>query len=466
MFRVPPSGWSLVGIIAIMHWHGYGATAPVTYGCSPSRALLVPDGEVGLETSISILNEDEAIYVGGPALLCAPNVALVWTEPEEIIGRIPQLLASRGLVLRWCIGCSIGCEAGSMVDQGISWSPEDWEFTAPATYLELEDHGSNGEPFVDVCLFLIEEAETLSNCTMRVPRLGAQHHLLAQMNRRSSQLIDRAELVYESCRNTHRQDFFKRMPIDKGHLSRRIEVIEPELFRAFEDLQAFVFGAAHTDHDDVFIAGSAALFPGGNQASFVQAVEYLGLVRQPWIKTVCEVGFNWGGSSLLWLSSKPDVKVLAFDLMDKSYSWDALRRLQSMFPNRIDIIPGDSNRTLSAHKFDAPCDLILVDADHTLTSELNNILLMMPHAAARNLLIVDDCGCGQPKLAATRAWDMVAQALLIRTLETWSITGIDFDIRVPHRSSNSTQTMRIHKQVRNESRNWCVGEIRKTAALA
>jgi hypothetical protein len=91
---------------------------------------------------------------------------------------------------------------------------------------------------------------------------------------------------------------------------------------------------------------------------------------------------------------------------------------------------------------------------------------MMPHAAARNLLIVDDCGCGQPKIAATRAWDMVAQALLIRTLETWSITGIDFDIRVPHRYSNSTQTMRIHKQVRNESRNWCVGEIRKTAALA
>jgi predicted O-methyltransferase YrrM len=315
-----------------------------------------------------------------------------------------------------------------------------------------------------MCFFVIEEAETFSNCTMRVPRLGAHSHLLAEIDRRSDQLIDRAELVRESC-GSDRRELQNRMPIENAHLSpERIEAAEPGLFRAFQDLQGYVFGAAHTAYDDIFIAGSAGLFPSGNRASHVQAVEYLRLARQPWIKTVCEVGFNWGGSSLLWLWTKPDLKVLAFDLMDKSYSWDALRWLQSTFPNRIEVIPGDSNRTLSNHNFDVPCDLILVDAEHSLNSELNNILLMLPHAANPNLLIVDDCSCAQPKIAATKAWDLVTQALLVRTIETWSITDIDFDIRVPH--TNSPQKLRLQKEIRNENRNWCVGEVRMSIAAA
>jgi hypothetical protein len=361
--------WAAIGI------RHFGAAADVLYDCQPSRALLFPDGEIRLQISVSVSNADEAIHVGGPALIGISKVAVMEAEPVEIFEHIHRHLASRRLKLRWCLPCS--CE-GSTYDQALYWNPARFDQADDLTLaFELEDHGPHGEPFVDMCFFVMEEAETFSHCTMRVPRLGAHPHLLAEIDRRSDQLIDRAELVRESC-GSDRREPHNSMPIENGHLSpERIEAAEPGLFRAFQDLQGYVFGAAHTAHDDVFIAGSAGLFPSGNRASHVQAVEYLRLARQPWIKTVCEVGFNWGGSSLLWLWTKPDLKVLAFDLMDKSYSWDALRWLQSKFPNRIEVIPGDSNRTLSAHNFDVPCDLILVDADHTLNSELNNILLML-----------------------------------------------------------------------------------------
>ena len=44
----------------------------------------------------------------------------------------------------------------------------------------------------------------------------------------------------------------------------------------------------------------------------------------------------------------------------------------------------------------------LVDAAHELNAELSNILGLLPHAAQRNVLVVDDCSCAEPDSGASQ----------------------------------------------------------------
>ena len=103
------------------------------------------------------------------------------------------------------------------------------------------------------------------------------------------------------------------------------------------------------------------------------------LARAGRVKKVCEVGFNAGLSSLLFLEAAPDARVLSFDLGDMPWSRYADRILHSAYPTRFPgVIFGDSAKTISARNRLRPlhCDVVLIDGSKTYDGRLSSIVDM------------------------------------------------------------------------------------------
>ena len=114
---------------------------------------------------------------------------------------------------------------------------------------------------------------------------------------------------------------------------------------------------------------------------------------------VCEVGFNAGHSTLLWLMQDPRVRVRAFDLGIHWYSPHVTGFFDAAFDRgRVDVTFGDSQQTLPAfaaafNSTEPPefCDLIFVDGDHHFAAALSDLRNL--RAAARpghHVLLMDD----------------------------------------------------------------------------
>ena len=114
---------------------------------------------------------------------------------------------------------------------------------------------------------------------------------------------------------------------------------------------------------------------------------------------VCEVGFNAGHSTLLWLMADPRVRVRAFDLGIHWYSPHVTGFFDAAFDaGRVDVTFGDSQDTLPAfaaafNSTQPPefCDLIFVDGDHHYAAALADLRNL--RAAARpghHVLLMDD----------------------------------------------------------------------------
>ena len=114
---------------------------------------------------------------------------------------------------------------------------------------------------------------------------------------------------------------------------------------------------------------------------------------------VCEVGFNAGHSTLLWLMADPRVRVRAFDLGVHWYSPHVTGFFDAAFDaGRVEVVFGDSQQTLpafaAAFNSSSPpefCDLIFVDGDHHFDAALSDLRKL--RAAARpghHVLLMDD----------------------------------------------------------------------------
>ena len=101
---------------------------------------------------------------------------------------------------------------------------------------------------------------------------------------------------------------------------------------------------------------------------------------------VCEVGFNFGHSSLLWLLASPRSRVRAFDIATNWYVLPAAEYLMARFPHRIDLTVGDSRTTLQRPPSD--CDLIFIDGGHDYDTALSDIMAFRRNNQA--ILILDD----------------------------------------------------------------------------
>eukprot|EP00698_Gefionella_okellyi_P015341 TRINITY_DN4329_c1_g2_i1.p1 TRINITY_DN4329_c1_g2~~TRINITY_DN4329_c1_g2_i1.p1 ORF type:complete len:564 (+),score=126.08 TRINITY_DN4329_c1_g2_i1:249-1694(+) len=115
------------------------------------------------------------------------------------------------------------------------------------------------------------------------------------------------------------------------------------------------------------------------------------------VKTVCEVGFNVGHSTVIWLENNPNVHVYSFDFCSNPCSEDTIAFLQRKYNNRLTLMCGDSRVTIPQFAREHPdvkCDLIHVDGGHTGDVPLADLRNMRVLAnPSYHVLAMDDVNC-------------------------------------------------------------------------
>jgi len=179
---------------------------------------------------------------------------------------------------------------------------------------------------------------------------------------------------------------------------------------------------------------------------------YAKAAANPSVSTICEVGYNWGATALIWLHSNRNAKVYCFDLPERLYTNATVDGLNGRYGGRLELIRGDSRTTIpdfaqSRGPRGLSCDLVLVDGDHSFAGELANVRNFRQLASCSGCpYIMDDCNCLKPSLATTRAWSAaVGMGFVVETLGHVT-TG------VRRRSQDFFDE--------NERHSYCIGELK------
>lgn len=112
------------------------------------------------------------------------------------------------------------------------------------------------------------------------------------------------------------------------------------------------------------------------------------LVLNKNINHIMEIGFNAGFSTLLMLISNPNLHITCFDLGEHSYTIPCYEKIKEFYGDRLDLIIGDSTKTLPLHN--DTYQLIHIDGGHTTevaTSDIENSLRLSTN---KTILIMDD----------------------------------------------------------------------------
>lgn len=190
----------------------------------------------------------------------------------------------------------------------------------------------------------------------------------------------------------------------------------------------------------------------GSIRSNPAAVSYYSRVAKDLsISTICEVGYNWGASSLVWLHSNPQARVISFDLFDRAYSNATFAWLNERYNGRLTMIAGDSTRTIPAfarqHADRKICDLVLVDGDHSYEGEITNVRNFRRVAkCGGSHYIMDDCDCTDRNNPTTRAWAKAVQQEFIVPIAGHLTFAL------------SKSSQKFH--VRNEKHSFCAGLLK------
>ena len=132
-----------------------------------------------------------------------------------------------------------------------------------------------------------------------------------------------------------------------------------------------------------------------------QVLFYMLLARQPWVRQVCEIGFNAGHSALYWLASSNRTNLLSFDLGYHKYAKVMAEYMGSAYPGRFQVVWGDSTKVipqfvqqLVASGKMISCDVIVVDGGHSYDVAITDLRNMRAFAgSSRHLLLMDDTPC-------------------------------------------------------------------------
>ncbi len=117
------------------------------------------------------------------------------------------------------------------------------------------------------------------------------------------------------------------------------------------------------------------------------------LAKAPFVRTVCETGFNAGHSTFTWLKANPNTHVYSFDIGRHSYGQRMAKYIHEVFPGRFNITWGNSIKTLPAFRKAHPeilCDLISIDGGHTYNvckSDFENFKKM---SRPKSIIVLDN----------------------------------------------------------------------------
>lgn len=152
------------------------------------------------------------------------------------------------------------------------------------------------------------------------------------------------------------------------------------------------------------------------QARFVSQL----MARYPWVTDVMEIGFNAGHSSYLFLSSRPDVRVVSFDLGDHDYVGLAKGLIDRRFPGRHELVLGDSRTTVPAFAREHPdrrFDLAFIDGGHDYEVAKADIANCRALATPKTIVLMDDLDPSKSYgVGPVRAWtEAIADGMVEQT---------------------------------------------------
>ena len=150
---------------------------------------------------------------------------------------------------------------------------------------------------------------------------------------------------------------------------------------------------------------------------------------------ICETGFNMGHSALMFLESNPKVRYFGFDMGVDNHDKIA-QIMKQKYPNRIEVIIGDSTKTLPnsiKHKKHIKqlfgqdyCDIISVDGGHHDPVPKLDIANFRAYCndddndQSQTLLLLDDCPCDKSWCVdVTKTWNKLKDMKLINELGTY-----------------------------------------------
>lgn len=127
------------------------------------------------------------------------------------------------------------------------------------------------------------------------------------------------------------------------------------------------------------------------------------------IQRIVEVGFNGGLSAAAFLSLRPDIQLISFDLGRWGYVPTAKGVIDELFPGRHQLVIGDSMRTLPAFLADpAHChayDLVFVDGGHEPPVPASDLDCAHRLLKPGGWVIVDDYCHWYGRRGVMPAWD-------------------------------------------------------------
>jgi len=127
-----------------------------------------------------------------------------------------------------------------------------------------------------------------------------------------------------------------------------------------------------------------------------QARYYYDLVRSLAPRQVCEIGFNGGHSSALYMAAAgPQATLVSFDLFVYSYSPRAQALLDYVFPKQLSIVRGNSVMTVPQYaqanlSKRGPCDFFSIDGGHNYYSVRHDLRNALRVTRPGGTVIVDD----------------------------------------------------------------------------
>lgn len=134
----------------------------------------------------------------------------------------------------------------------------------------------------------------------------------------------------------------------------------------------------------------------GDAGAEMQQQLYLELAQIPCVHQVCEIGFNAGHSTTVWVSAANNISVLSFDIAQYDYTYTAMRFYAHNYPGRVVFVLGSSTETLPklSQSYAGSCNMLVVDGGHDYEVAKQDILNMRVLANPDfSILIVDDTPC-------------------------------------------------------------------------
>lgn len=146
---------------------------------------------------------------------------------------------------------------------------------------------------------------------------------------------------------------------------------------------------------------------------------YYEIARSPLVNTICEVGFNAGHSTAIFLNANPKAQILSFDIGQFDYTIKQAELATELFGDRFHITWGDSRESIPTFREMHPevqCDLISVDGDHSTEGTLADLENFHKMATCRNWVLMDDAGWN----STNTAWQMAKDKGILTQVECFA----------------------------------------------